>query len=368
MLQPDGSWLITESIFELPKDGADGPIRSRFVHSDGTRLHYLDFGGDGLPLVFIPSANRTAYTYIDFAARFTDRHRVLALTRRGSGQSGGEAGEAVTNVARLARDVLALLDSLGIERVIVVDRWTEIPIYLAEQHPERLAGLVILRGVPPEPDPFQLRARDATRVLEMYDRAGAAIFGEDPDRAGPRREDWYEPRFRRTGAKIDAPTLLFVIESPTPRWDVEWEFRVGLADEAMSDPRSFTDALSRSYFQRLATDAQLQAEVQLFYQDAFAPAWQAAERAFFDAFSDHRVVRLEGQDPRSYYQYRDAPELIYSHIRDFLDATVARERGRSSATVALRSSHCCAGIALRRPARDEGRAAAAALCVRGVVA
>jgi pimeloyl-ACP methyl ester carboxylesterase/ketosteroid isomerase-like protein len=331
-LQPDGSWLITASTFELPSDnGADGPIRSRFVHSDGTRLHYLDFGGSGVPLVFIPSADRTAYTYIDFAARFTDRHRVLALTRRGSGQSGGEAGAAVANVARLARDVLALLDSLGIERAIVVDRWTEIPIHLAEQHPERLAGLVILRGVPPEPNPFELRAQDKTRLLEMYDRAGAAMFGADPDRAGPRREDWYEPGFRRTGAKIEVPTLLFVIESATPRWDVEWEFRVGLAHEVASDPQSFPDSLSRSYFQRLATDAQLQAEVQLFYQNAFAPAWQAAERAFFDAFSDHRIVRLDGQDPRSYYQYRDAADLIYSHVREFLDQAHLRERRRSSA-------------------------------------
>jgi uncharacterized protein len=331
VLQSDGSWLITASSFDLPTDEMDGPIRSRFIHSDGTRLHYLDFGGDGLPLVFIPSANRTAYTYIDFAARFTDRHRVLALTRRGSGQSGGAAGEAITNVARLARDVLALLDSLGIERAIVIDRWTEIPVFLAEQHPERLAALVMLRGVPPEPDPFELRARDVTRLLEMYDRAGAAMFGGDPNRSGPRREDWYEPRFRRTGAKIEVPTLLFMIESATPRWAVEWEFRVGLADEVATDPQSFPDSLSRSYFQRLAADAQLQAAVQAFYQDAFAPAWQAAERAFFDAFSNPRMVRLEGENPRSYYQYRHSPELIFPHIRDFLAEVGDREQGRSDA-------------------------------------
>jgi hypothetical protein len=92
--QPDGRWLIAASTLDLPARGegtGDGPIRSRFFHSEGLRLHALDFGGEGVPIVFMPNRDRTAHTFIDFAPRITDRARVLAVTSRGSGQSEGEA-------------------------------------------------------------------------------------------------------------------------------------------------------------------------------------------------------------------------------------------------------------------------------------
>jgi proline iminopeptidase len=301
-------------------DHTGAGYESRFVEIGGVRLHYLDFGGEGLPVLFVPSGDRTAYTYVDFAPRFSDRHRVLAITPRGTGESGGErpASFSTRDLATEAGDVLALLDSLGIERAVVLDRWTELPIYLAEQHPDRLAGLVILRGVPPEPDPFDLRARDEAGLLEMYDRAGAAELGRDPDEVAPRREHWYEPRYLRTGERIGVPTLIFMIEPETSRAEIEWEFRL-LTDMVANDPAVVSDPVSRAFYERLTSDAALQAQVQSYYETVFAPAWSAAEAAFFRAFDNARIVRLEGENPRSYYQYRDAPDLIYPHIRRFLD-------------------------------------------------
>jgi hypothetical protein len=42
-------------------------------------LHYLDFGGDGLPIL-LTAGSRSAETWAGFAPRFTNRHRVLAIT------------------------------------------------------------------------------------------------------------------------------------------------------------------------------------------------------------------------------------------------------------------------------------------------
>jgi pimeloyl-ACP methyl ester carboxylesterase len=146
--QPDGSWEIAEGTFELPGDPAaarDGPIRDGFFHSGGVRLHYLDFGGEGLPVVFLHVGDRTAYTYMEFAPRFTDRNRVIALSLRGSGPSEGLPAPAVAT-AVLAGDVVTLLDSLGIDRAVVASAWQDIPVYLAEEHADRIAGLVLRGG------------------------------------------------------------------------------------------------------------------------------------------------------------------------------------------------------------------------------
>ena len=55
--------------------------------ASGVRLHYLDFHGTGDHMVFLAGLGNSAHIYDDFAPRFTDRYRVIALTRRGFGES-----------------------------------------------------------------------------------------------------------------------------------------------------------------------------------------------------------------------------------------------------------------------------------------
>jgi len=59
-----------------------------FVSVNGVRLHYVDWGGGGQTILFlIGGGNGSAHTFDSFAPRFTDRFRVLGLTRRGQGPS-----------------------------------------------------------------------------------------------------------------------------------------------------------------------------------------------------------------------------------------------------------------------------------------
>lgn len=66
---------------------AAASVADSFMVAGGVRLHYLDFGGDGLPIVFVHSEAWDAHTYAEFAPRFADRNRVLAVTRPGYGAS-----------------------------------------------------------------------------------------------------------------------------------------------------------------------------------------------------------------------------------------------------------------------------------------
>src|SRR6185437_2199321 len=80
------------------------PHRSGFIPiGGGVRLHYLDWGGSGQTIVFLAGQGNTAHAFDDFAPRFTDRYHVVALTRRGFGESSHPASGYDT--PRLVEDV-----------------------------------------------------------------------------------------------------------------------------------------------------------------------------------------------------------------------------------------------------------------------
>ena len=60
---------------------------SNFVKVNGIRLHYLDWGGAGTAMLFLTGMGNSAYIYNEFAPHFTAKFRVIALTRRGHGDS-----------------------------------------------------------------------------------------------------------------------------------------------------------------------------------------------------------------------------------------------------------------------------------------
>jgi pimeloyl-ACP methyl ester carboxylesterase len=78
----------------------------------GVRVHYLDWGGTGEPLVFLTGIGNTAHSFDDLAPLFTDRFRVIAITRRGQGES--SKPKEPYDIATLTNDIRTVLDSLKI--------------------------------------------------------------------------------------------------------------------------------------------------------------------------------------------------------------------------------------------------------------
>lgn len=120
--------------------------RSATVTVPGARLHYLDFGGTGPTLVFLAGLGNTAHVFEDFAPRFTDRFRVLAVTRRGFGASVRTAGGFDT--ATLTEDLRALLDSVSPGPVVLAGHsmaGDELSGFAA-RYPDRVAALVYLEA------------------------------------------------------------------------------------------------------------------------------------------------------------------------------------------------------------------------------
>jgi non-heme chloroperoxidase len=152
--------LITASLVSLPALAADAqqsprsvadtwhdsaPHTTKFVTvAANVKLHYLDFGGVGEPLVLLAGLGNTAHAFDDFAPRLTDRFRVIAITRRGFGESSHPDGGYDT--PRLVEDIRQALDELQLRRVILIGHSIagEEMTRFASTYPDRVSKLVYL--------------------------------------------------------------------------------------------------------------------------------------------------------------------------------------------------------------------------------
>lgn len=123
----------------------------RFTTPDDLSLAYLDEGEGSPALLCLPGLTRNAGDFDELAAALGGRHRLIRLTLRGRGASDRDQNFENYNVAVEARDVVAFLDSLGLERVVVVgtSRGGMIAMFLGAFAKDRLAG-VLLNDIGPE--------------------------------------------------------------------------------------------------------------------------------------------------------------------------------------------------------------------------
>jgi pimeloyl-ACP methyl ester carboxylesterase len=107
-------------------------------------LEVLDWGGSGRPVVLLAGGGNTAHVFDDFAPKLTDQYHVVGITRRGFGASGFRSDDNTPD--GLGGDVLEVLDALKLERPVLIGHslaGMEMSS-VANQHPERVAGLVYL--------------------------------------------------------------------------------------------------------------------------------------------------------------------------------------------------------------------------------
>ena len=124
------------------------PHKVLYVPVDkGVRLEVLDWGGKGPPLIFLPGNGNTGHVFDEFAPKFTGKHHVYAITRRGFGASSKpEPNGANYDADRLGDDVLAVIDALKLDRPVVAGHSLggEELSSIGTRHPEKVRGLVYL--------------------------------------------------------------------------------------------------------------------------------------------------------------------------------------------------------------------------------
>lgn len=120
------------------------PHKSDFVNVNGINLHYLDWGGEGDVLLFLTGMGCSAHLFDHIAPRFTDSFRVLALTRRGQGES--DYPETGYDADTLIEDIRLFMDHLNINKAILAGHsMAGIELnHFASTYPNRVVKLIYL--------------------------------------------------------------------------------------------------------------------------------------------------------------------------------------------------------------------------------
>ena len=182
-------------------------VQEGAVDSDGTAIHYLDWGGDGPPLILIHATGFLAALWRPIAEQLAGRFRVVAVDQRGHGDSDkppdGYRFEA------FATDLQRLIEALELEGPLAAGHssgGTTIAVH-ASQHPGVVRRAVLIEPILPR--------------SEWFTQALAEHPGAHSSDRNPTFQTWREDVLR-----------LYVEEGTQPREDGQVELKCPPAIEA----------------------------------------------------------------------------------------------------------------------------------------
>lgn len=153
---------------------------------NGVQLFYRDHGS-GAPLLLLHGFMGTGDDWRHVFAAPLDGYRVIAPDLRGHGRSTNPSG--IFRFADVARDVFALLDHLGIDRVKAIgfSGGANTLLHMATQQPSRIEALIHISGTPRFPEQaraFMRTMREEGRSkAEWAEMRGRHALGDEQIRA-----------------------------------------------------------------------------------------------------------------------------------------------------------------------------------------
>jgi pimeloyl-ACP methyl ester carboxylesterase len=196
---------VTVAVASSPAD--------QFVKANGIRLQYVDWGGKGDVVLFLPGLGDDVHRFDTFAPRLSDRFHVMGFSRRGQGAS--DKPPAGYDTDTLAEDIRGFLDALNIARVDLIGH--------------SLAGMEMTRFATRYPE----RARHLVYLDAAYDTGTAYDVAVNAKLIAPSSKAPDTP-FERLQAEMNkthldfrgvrAPALAYyAILSGDPRWREPFE-------------------------------------------------------------------------------------------------------------------------------------------------
>ena len=123
----------------------DSP-RNASAQVNGITLSYREWPGDRGPVLCLPSFAGHKGSFEGLATALSPDYRVIALDLRGRGDS--DKPEEGYGFAYHARDILALLRQLGIDRLAIIGHsfGATVGTYLASIRPSLVSSIILLEG------------------------------------------------------------------------------------------------------------------------------------------------------------------------------------------------------------------------------
>ena len=138
------------------------------LHANGIEISFRD-SGSGEPLLLLHGFTGSGDDWAHVFAEPLAGYRVIAPDLRGHGRSTNPGG--AFTFAAVARDLFALLDQLGVDRVTAIgmSAGANALLHMATQQPSRLEAMIHVSGTPRFPD----QARAIMRMMTEEGRSEA---------------------------------------------------------------------------------------------------------------------------------------------------------------------------------------------------
>jgi len=298
--------------------------KSDFVHVNGIRLHYLDWGGDGQTLIFLTGMGSSAYIYNKFAPRFADKFRVLALTRRGHGDS--DYPNNGYDADTLIEDIRQFMDRLNVEKAALAGHslaGVELT-HLAATYPERVDKLVYLdalddrrgeaavmeqdplknveikREVTPPPRTFEEYISIVKRDIPAFAEIWSDLWGEEFSHGVKVNEDGvFVDKMPASVEKMIAKNLVKGYAPKRVEASIPTLFFIGKRKRKLTD--DYTEEQKASY--------------ELFHRDVKEPFFWSIISEFQGRFPHAKIIVIpEGH----HYCFIAQADLVYEEMRKFL--------------------------------------------------
>ncbi len=297
------------------------PDQDGFIERDGARVFYEVHGEGGPSVLLLPTWEIVHSRVWKCQVPYFARHgRVVTFDRRGNGRSSRSRGVRAYDRRRAVGDALAVLDRAGVERAVVVS-WCGAgdDLMLAVEHPQRVAGLVLI-------------APDLLLTDDPAEQEGPFPFDDEPQTL----EGW--AKWNRHYWLRDWPGFLefFFTETFTePHSTKQIEDAIGWG--LQTDPQTITRGMDAEWPNDRDTALRLCAQVRcptlVIQGSEDAVVGRARGAAVAEAIPQARLITLEGSGHAPHL--RD-PVITNLLLRDFIDPrqtptsawTRARARGR----------------------------------------
>ncbi|MBK8026789.1 MAG: alpha/beta hydrolase [Chloroflexi bacterium] len=164
-------------------------MESRYIQANGIRIHLIDFGGEGEPLLLMHGLTANAMSFAGLArAGLTDKLHVYALDLRGRGESDKPA--AGYSMEDHAADLLGVMDALGLQSALIGGHSFGglVTIYAAGKYQDRVKKLVIMDSGLMHPQVLDL-------IKPSLDRLGKAVPSWETYLAGIKASPYYHDGF-----------------------------------------------------------------------------------------------------------------------------------------------------------------------------
>lgn len=307
----------------------ESPHQTRSVAVEaGVRLEVLDWRTgvhpDAPTLLLLHGLGATAHSYDQLAVRLSERYNVLGITRRGVGES--DKPDRGYDIARLSQDVLQVLNTLGLEKPVLVGHSIagEELSYLGANFPERFSGLIYLDAAYDRVTPS-----DDGEVRE-YQRLNAQLPAAPP--LFPADALSYETlkRARRTGERGLLPPegeimASYDLDSGAIRHDMRYLDAVMMGLQAPEYPRigvralalyavpGSVQALMKPWYDQ--DDANLREVLEALFR--METSRQQEQRERFDTqVTDSRVIAIEDAD---HWIFVSNEEEVVTAIKTFIN-------------------------------------------------